>query len=173
MHGSMQRVGDASLSIGDLSSRTGCKVETIRFYETIGLLPEPHRTSGNQRRYQGEHVERLRFILHAREFGLPIDDIRELIALQEEPKASCAKAHDIARRQLLGVEQKIERLNVLADELRRLVERECDTCVADCRVFSTLASCGAHGHDGDGSCRMPESRSERGPGRAPRLRKSS
>ena len=86
MHGSVRKAGEGTLSIGDLSGQTGCKVETIRFYETIGLLPEPYRTSGNQRRYLDQHVERLRFILHAREFSMSIDDIRELIALLEQPK---------------------------------------------------------------------------------------
>lgn len=160
MHGTHRRgaaadQGERTLSIGDLSGETGCKVETIRFYESIGLLPAPHRTAGNQRRYQQPHVERLRFILHAREFSLPIEDIRELILLTEEPKGSCEKAHEIAKRQLLGLERKIERLNVLAAELRQLAERGEDSSVADCRVLATLSTCSTHSHAGEESCRSP------------------
>ena len=94
---------ERTFSIGHVSSATGCKVETIRFYEGIGLLPEPERTQGNQRRYLASHIDRLRFILHARELGLTVEAIRQLISLSENPAAPCEQVDEIARQQLLSV----------------------------------------------------------------------
>ena len=139
---------ERTISIGQVSALTGCKVETIRFYEGIGLLPEPERTEGNQRRYISSHVERLRFILHARELGLAVDAIRQLIALQENPHAPCEQADEIARQQLRAIREKIARLTKLASELERIVA-ECDgTRISDCRVMEVLADHESCSHGG-------------------------
>ena len=68
------------LSIGELSRATDCKVETIRYYEKIGLMPEPARSAGNQRRYGERHRDRLHFNRHSRQLGFRIEAIRELLA---------------------------------------------------------------------------------------------
>ena len=73
------------LSIGELSRLTAVKIPTIRYYEKIGLLSEPVRSDGNQRRYPERELERLSFIRHARDLGLPITSIRELIELSNYP----------------------------------------------------------------------------------------
>ena len=75
----------ANYSIGEMVKRTGVKVTTIRFYETRGLLPEPGRTEGGQRRYGKSALERLTFIRHARELGFELDDILELASLTDRP----------------------------------------------------------------------------------------
>ena len=75
-----------NLAIGDLSRLAEVKVPTIRYYEQIGLLPAPVRTEGKQRRYGAPAVKRLNFIRHARELGFEIEDIRQLLALSEEPQ---------------------------------------------------------------------------------------
>ena len=145
---------ERTFSIGHVSSATGCKVETIRFYESIGLLPEPERTEGNQRRYLAKHVDRLRFILHARELGLAVEAIRQLISLAENPAASCEQADEIARQQLQLVRDKIARLTQLAEELERIVANCSGERIADCRVMEVLAD---HSHcdhgDGGGKAR--------------------
>ncbi|KQT87464.1 helix-turn-helix domain-containing protein [Aurantimonas sp. Leaf443] len=137
-------------SIGRVAEATGCKVPTIRFYEEIGLLPEPERTHGNQRRYVSRHVERLRFVMHARELGLPLGSIRRLIDLSENPTAPCAEADAIAREQLGLVREKIARLRALEAELERVLAA-CDRGVAqDCAVLQVLSeheTC-RHGHGG-------------------------
>lgn len=138
-----------ALSIGRLSETTGCKVETIRYYEAIGLLPEPDRTEGNQRRYLSEHAERLRFILHARELGLGTEAIRQLIALSENPHAPCGQADEIARQQLQAVREKIARLTDLAAELERIVESCSGERIADCQVISVLTEHDSCSHGGD------------------------
>lgn len=134
---------ERTFSIGRLSEATGCKVETIRYYESIGLVPEPERTEGNQRRYLARHFDRVLFILHARDLGMSIEAIRQLIELQRDPDAPCEGADAIARQQLESVRAKIKRLQLLEAELQRVVE-SCDGHrIGDCRVIEALAQCGS------------------------------
>lgn len=127
------------MAIGGLSRRTGCNVQTIRYYEQIGLMPEPSRTAGNQRRYGARHAERLAFIRHSRQLGFPLDAIRQLLGLVDDPERSCATADGIARAQLLEVEGRIARLQALKRELERMVEECRGGRIADCRVIEVLA----------------------------------
>ncbi len=76
---------DRAIPIGGLSERTGVKVETIRYYEQVGLLPPPERSDGNQRRYTRRHLERLAFIKHARDLGFSVDSIRTLLTSRTAP----------------------------------------------------------------------------------------
>ena len=91
------------LSIGDLSKRTGVKVPTIRYYEQMGLLVAAERSQGNQRRYERTDLERLAFIRHARDLGLDLPAIRELIALGQHPQEPCVNADRIAADHLAAV----------------------------------------------------------------------
>ena len=129
----------ANHTIGQLAARTGCKVQTVRYYEQIGLMPEPARTDGNQRRYGLRHLERLAFIRHSREMGFPLEAIRELLGLADDPNRSCAAADRIARRQLEQVESRIARLNALKGELERMIVQCRGGRIADCRVIEVLA----------------------------------
>jgi len=136
------------LSIGKLSAATGVKVPTIRYYEQIHLLPEPDRTGGNQRLYNRAIQQRLSFIRHARDLGFPLEAIRELLSLSDDPDHPCAAADVIATRQLAAVKARIDRLNALREELERmLVQCACGT-IADCRVIEVLGNhdlcCGDH-----------------------------
>ncbi|PWQ94407.1 MerR family transcriptional regulator [Leucothrix pacifica] len=109
-------------SIGQLSKNTGVKVTTIRYYEEIGVLTEPERTQGHQRRYDVAALERLRFVKHARDLGFTIQAIESLIQLQESPEKSCKEATDIANEQLLDVRRRIKQLRSLEKELARIVK---------------------------------------------------
>lgn len=100
------------LTIGDLSKTTGVKVPTIRYYEQMGLLSHTERSEGNQRRYSKTEGERLSFIKHARELGLTIEAIRELIDLSQHPEKPCEEADGIAAKQLVTVREKIQRLKI-------------------------------------------------------------
>ncbi|GAA0292113.1 MerR family transcriptional regulator [Rhodovulum strictum] len=130
------------LSIGKLAEVTGVKVPTIRYYEQIGLMPCPGRSSGNQRLYGPAERQRLAFIRHARDLGFPLQAIRELLALTDRPETSCEAADRIARAQLAEVNSRISRLMALRAELERMLERHCAGRVADCRVIEVL---GDHG----------------------------
>src|SRR5690606_35793734 len=109
------------LSIGNLGKATGVKVPTIRYYEQIGLLPPAQRSEGNQRLYDARARERLAFIRHARDLGFPLEAIRELLGLADDPDQPCAAADAIARRQLATVKARIARLQALQAELERML----------------------------------------------------
>lgn len=128
------------LSIGELAAATATKVPTIRYYETIGLLPPPARTEGNQRRYAAAHQERLAFIRHARALGFDVPAIRDLLRLVATPDAPCAEADAIARRHLADVEARISQLDALRTELARMVACGTHGTVSDCRVVQALVA---------------------------------
>lgn len=139
-----------AMPIGSLSIRTGVKVETIRYYEKVGLLPQPNRSDGNQRRYGREHVERLAFIKHARDLGFPVDGIRALLRLSDNPHMACDEAHSIAVAHLNDVRHKIAQLRSLEKELDRIAA----TCsggmtACDCAIIEAMADhgqCAYHRH---------------------------
>jgi DNA-binding transcriptional MerR regulator len=128
------------LGIGRVAGATGCKVQTIRYYEQIGLLPAPARSEGNQRLYTGEDVRRLAFIRHARELGFPLEAIRELLSLTDCPEQSCEAADAIASARLDEVEGRIARLTALKSELKRMIEQCRGGRIADCRVIEVLGN---------------------------------
>jgi Cu(I)-responsive transcriptional regulator len=131
-------------SIGELARRTGCKVQTIRYYEQAGLMPKPRRTRGAQRRYRRRDLERLGFIRHARELGFGLDAIRDLLTLADEPERSCEEADAIARAHLASIESRIARLQALKQEMERMIIECRGGRVADCHVIEVLA---AHQHE--------------------------
>lgn len=127
------------LSIGELAHRTGVKIPTIRYYEQMGLMEEPERSHGNQRRYTADGLRRLSFIRHARELGFSIEDIRRLSELSGHPGQPCASAHDIARSQLSCVRSRILRLKRLESELARIAALPDAGHVENCQVIEALA----------------------------------
>jgi len=128
-----------SFSIGDLAARTGCKVQTIRYYESIGLLPAPARTSGNQRRYGQAHLNRLAFVRHARDLGFPLGAVRELLELADHPERPCDAADRIARRRLAEVRRRMAQLAALEAELERMLGECAGDRIASCRIIEVLA----------------------------------
>jgi DNA-binding transcriptional MerR regulator len=127
------------LAIGDLARATNTKVQTIRYYEEIGLIASPARSAGNQRRYDEKALKRLAFIRHARELGFTLESIRELLRLADHPDKPCSEADSIARARLVEVESRLQRLQALKRELNRMVDACAGGPVAECRVIETLA----------------------------------
>lgn len=127
------------ISIGELGRRTDVKAPTIRYYESVGLMPSPARTDGQQRRYGEAEVSRLAFIRHARDLGFEIGAIRELLTLSSQPDQSCAQADSIARRHMSEVDRRIGQLTALRSELQRMVDACGHGRLGDCRVIETLA----------------------------------
>lgn len=126
------------LTIGTMSRRTGTKVQTIRYYEQIGILPQAERTEGGQRRYAPADLDRLAFVRHSRQLGFSLDAIRELLDLADHPGQSCSGADSIAMRQLKQVKQRILRLQALKTELERMITGCQGDSVAQCRVLEVL-----------------------------------
>jgi Cu(I)-responsive transcriptional regulator len=129
----------AEIGIGKLAKLTGVKIPTIRFYEQNDLVPPPCRTDGGQRRYDVEAVQRLHFIRHARDLGFSVEDIRQLLALSEQPAMSCEAAMEIALHHLRQVEGKIVRLKLIRSELKHMIEACSGGSAADCRILDALS----------------------------------
>ncbi|WP_025898357.1 MerR family transcriptional regulator [Sneathiella glossodoripedis] len=125
-------------SIGELSKRTGVKIPTIRYYEDMGLLEQPIRSQGNQRRYSEDGLKQLSFIRHSRELGFSIEDIKELLELSQHPEYPCADAHAIATRHLEEVRERERKLRKLKKELLRITKCNADS-ISECAVIETLA----------------------------------
>jgi len=117
-------VSGKRLQRAGLSRRTGCNLETIRYYEKIGMLPDPPRTAAGYRIYGEGHVARLRFIMRARELGFSIEDIRGLLDLVDTGNQTCAEVKERTERHLADVRSKIA-------DLRR-IERVLSTTAAQC-----------------------------------------
>lgn len=131
-------------SIGDLSACTGVKVPTIRYYEQMGLIGHEGRTSGNQRRYSRDGLNRLSFIRHARDLGLAVEAIRQMIGLHGT--AACDSAHRIAADHLADVRRRITALRQLEAELTRIATA-CDGGGDTCQFLSAFADHGQCGGD--------------------------
>ena len=114
-------MAEQAIQIGELSRRTGCNIETIRYYERIGLMPAPPRR-GRYRSYGGEDVGRLGFVRRARELGFTLDEVRALLGLAGGGQASCAEVRTLAASHLTDVRARIadfKRMErVLADSVR-------------------------------------------------------
>jgi DNA-binding transcriptional MerR regulator len=122
-----------ALRIGDLARETATKVVTVRYYEKIGLLPEPERAGGNYRSYGRAELERLRFIRRCRDLKFTLDQIRELLALASDVERPCDDVDRITATHLADVERKIANLTHLAHELRQISN--------SCRGGGTISKC--------------------------------
>jgi MerR family mercuric resistance operon transcriptional regulator len=108
-----------------LSRRTGCNVETIRYYERIGLLPSPDR-QGRYRRYAAPDVQRLTFVRRARELGFTLDEVRALLMLSASDQSICAEVREISASHLADVRARIADLRAMERVLAAAI-RQCDT----------------------------------------------
>lgn len=127
------------LMIGDLAAATGTKVNTIRFYEEIGLMPKAVRTHSGRRTYGREELLRLAFIRRGRAMGFSVDEVRSLMQLSDQPERECEEAANIARRHLLEVEERITSLKRLRTELKGLVTACRGGAAANCQIIEAIA----------------------------------
>jgi len=127
-----------AMTIGDLGKATGTNVETIRYYERIGLLPAPPRTGGNYRSYGAAELGRLSFIRRARDLGFSLDQVRALLSLSDDRAHDCATVDALARDHLAQVERKIADLEALRRELAAIIASCGGGTVADCRIIEAL-----------------------------------
>ena len=128
------------LTIAKLAQASGVHMETVRYYERVGLMPKPSRTASNYRSYEPEHVERLSFIRRAREIGFSIGEIKELLVLAEPGKASCTEVQTLTAAHLGKVRAKIADLSKLEAILAGALERCLEEPAPVCPVLGMLAS---------------------------------
>ena len=108
------------MRIGQVGNAVGVDPPTIRYYESVGVLPEPERTASGYRSYSPADVERLRFVTLARSLGIGLDDIRQILGLRDRGEAPCGYVRGVLDRQVDAVDERILQLQALSGELRRL-----------------------------------------------------
>ncbi len=127
------------LTIGRLSERTGVNIETIRYYERIGLLPPPRRSEGRRRLYDDGLAQRLQFVRRSRELGFSIQEIRALLRLTDLGGLACAEAKDITLRHLADIRGKIADLKKLERVLTGMAKACEENQVRECPILNTLS----------------------------------
>ncbi len=124
--------------IGALSDHTGVNIETIRYYEKIGLLAKPPRAPSGHRVYDGALAGKLRFIRRARDLGFSLDDIRSLLGMEDKPP-SCAEVYELTENHLANIRAKIADLKRLERTLSKVAE-DCEkTATPDCPIIKALS----------------------------------
>lgn len=127
------------IGIGELARESGCKPETVRYYEHIGLLPSAPRNEGNQRRYTTTAIRRLTFIRHARDFGFSVEAVRELLQMADQPAMPCDEVDTLAKRHLAEVEARLARLTAVRDELQRMIQQCAGGNIGHCHIIDVLS----------------------------------
>ena len=127
------------MNIGDAADRTGLPAKTIRYYEDIGLVAADRQTNG-YRDYGDAHIEKLRFVAHARRLGFTIDDCRGLLDLYENKRRASADVKAIAKHHLADIDRKIEELNAMRSTLAKLVKACRGDNRPDCPILENLSS---------------------------------
>jgi MerR family mercuric resistance operon transcriptional regulator len=132
--------GAARLQIGELARRTGCNIETIRYYEKIGMLVRPMRTAGGFRLYGPDDIRRLSFIHRARELGFSQKEVRAMLRLSEERPQPCADIRDVAAAHLSDIRSRIADLRAMEAALESLLDQCAEGMSAACPLMETLAA---------------------------------
>jgi len=125
--------------IGALAKRAGSNVQTVRYYEKIGVMPPAQRAANNRRIYDNKHLERLTFVRHCRELGFSLDDVRNLLGLVDQPDRPCDEIDTIARNHLEDVDTKIAALKIMRTELQRMISECAGERVSNCNIVKVLA----------------------------------
>ena len=131
-----------AITIGQLSQQTGVNIETIRYFEKVGLLSAPPRTEGGRRSYCTEHVRTLAFIRRGRELGFTPGEVRTLLELRRPGKASCCEVQEIAAHHLARVRAKIADLTRLERLLAETIEQCSGKAAPECPVLDMLGHTG-------------------------------
>ncbi len=126
------------LQRGELARRTGCNLETIRYYEKIGLMPEPPRNASGYRLYDQGHAKRLGFILRGRQLGFEIEEIRGLLELIDGGSQTCAEVKARTERHLANVHAKIADLQRIEQVLARTAAQCSGDMVPECPIVEAL-----------------------------------
>lgn len=132
--------GKMQLTRGSLGKQTGVNIETIRYYEKIGLMPDPDRSSGGYRIYDQSHLKRLSFVRRSRELGFTLHEIRELLELVDGGDYTCAEVRDRTIVHLEEVAQKIRDLQKMQRTLKTMAAKCDGGLVPECPIVDSLYS---------------------------------
>lgn len=130
---------EKTLTIGKLARMAGIGIETIRFYEREGLIPDPPRRASGYRQYPEQSVRRVRFIRGAKDLGFSLKEIRELLSLRASPRACCADVRRRAESKVDNIDGKIQSLRAMRKALSTLI-KQCSghAPVSECPILESL-----------------------------------
>ncbi|MBL4619754.1 MAG: helix-turn-helix domain-containing protein [Alphaproteobacteria bacterium] len=123
---------------GELAMRVGCHLETIRYYEKTGLMPEPARTEAGHRVYDGDQERRLRFILRARDLGFSIEELKGLLSLVDSDHLVCGEVYELTRVHIADIREKITDLRRLEKTLSTISAKCARGNTPDCPIIDAL-----------------------------------
>ncbi len=126
------------MKISTVAANSGCNLETIRYYERIGLMPPPERTPKGYREYSEADVERLRFISRGRGLGFSLQEIRSLLRLAQDPGISCSEVDQLARKHLDDILVRLKDLQRMAHELERTIDHCGGGQRGECTILDSL-----------------------------------
>lgn len=129
-----------SMTIGQVAKKANVNIQTVRFYERRGLIPEPPRRSSGYRQYSGDDVARIQFIKHAQDVGFTLKEISELLSLRVDPNTTCAEVKDKAKTKIVEIEGKIKALQRMKIALGTL-EAQCrgQGPTSECPILEALS----------------------------------
>ena len=134
----MSNTSVRSIRRGDLARATGCNLETIRYYEKIGIMPDPPRSTKGYRSYDDAHVKRLKFVMRSRDLGFSLEEVRGLLGLVDDRSRTCAEVQIIAEDHLTDVQAKIADLQRIERVLSDTVARCTGDAAPECAVIDAL-----------------------------------
>ncbi|GFE67112.1 MerR family transcriptional regulator [Litoreibacter roseus] len=134
----MSNTSVSSIRRGDLARATGCNLETIRYYEKIGIMPDPPRSVKGYRSYDDAHVKRLNFVMRSRDLGFSLEEVRGLLGLVDDQSRTCAEVQVIAEDHLTDVRAKIADLKRIERVLSDTVARCTGDAAPECAVIDAL-----------------------------------
>ncbi|TDX28377.1 MerR family mercuric resistance operon transcriptional regulator [Modicisalibacter xianhensis] len=125
---------------GELAKRTGCNIETIRYYERIELLPPPPRSGNGFRSYDERHLTRLAFIRRARELGFSLEEVKDLLRLVDGGHYTCAQVQELSLRHVDEIQRKVEDLRRMGRALNEMAEQCSGNQVPECPIINILSA---------------------------------
>lgn len=125
-------------TIGETSRRTGVNIETIRYYERIGVMPRPRRTEGGHRAYDDDQLKRLHFVRRGRELGFSLDEVRAMLRLVDDGALTCGEIHAMTVAHLADVKRKIADLRRLETVLEAMAAECSRGDIPDCPIIETM-----------------------------------
>lgn len=135
-----KKMASAGYGIGTLSRRTGVNIETIRYYERIGIMPEPPRSTGGQRIYETSHRRRLTFVRRSRELGFSLDEIRALLGLVDGGAYTCGEVHEMTLAHIADIRRKIADLRRMEQVLKDMAAKCEGGDVPECPILDALSA---------------------------------
>jgi len=126
------------IGIGEMSRQTGVGIETIRYFEKIGMMPAPGRSEGGNRQYTNDHLQRLFFINRSRQIGFSQSEIKALLSMVDAKNITCAEVHSITTEHIADIRKKIRDLQNLETVLTQMAKECSRGDIPDCPIIETL-----------------------------------